>query len=117
MLYHISVWMPTDVYNKLPRGKFQLSYTQHAIENAQMRRTPMPKEINTLHARAIEVETNDAGNIVKVLYRASLDTVNDAVIAAIPQQNKMIVKTIWKNRKDDQHKTLDTTRYAKKPKG
>lgn len=61
------------------------------------------------------VEVEVVGGIpVKLVGRKHYDEQNDLVVAVLRKEK--LIKTVWLNRKDDKHATLDKTPYSK-PKG
>ncbi len=111
-LYHIDVFMPRI---KLPRGIFPLRYTTHARTAAQTDRygnIPLPSTLNTGLFKVIELETNARKDIIKVVYKGILDSKRDIAIVCVPDYDQMIVKTVWANEHEDNHATLDRTKYA-----
>lgn len=113
-LYHVEVFMPRVV---LPRGKFILKYTQHAIRAAQTDRygnIPLPTHLNTNLFRVIEVETDNNKNVRKVVYKGMLDEKRDIAIVCIPDNDMMVVKTVWANECTDKHATLNRDKYDKR---
>lgn len=113
-LYHYTLGIPAKKY---PSGVFKLTYTKHAIDATKTDKygpiKNLPKYLNTFLARKIEVETDNNGNLVKILYRMPYDDERDLSIAVIVRddEDKWKVKTVWTQQKNDNHKTLDKTRY------
>jgi len=111
-LYHKDVFMPPGL--KLPTGSMSLNYGGHARMESIADRygsIKLPNVIDFDNFEPIEVEVNERGKVVKVLYRGSLDNRRDLCIVIIP--SKRFVKTVWVNLKTDKHKTLDTSKYHK----
>lgn len=112
-LYHARIFIPQTV--KIPRGKFAMEYTGHAIDQFHDRRVrQLPESVDMSKCRVVEVETNETGEITKMLIRSSHNERCDLVAAVIPVDGKFLVKTVWVNDKRDNHKTLDITRYSRK---
>jgi hypothetical protein len=113
-LYHVKVFVPNGL--KLPRGTKRLVYSNHAKDQFMYRRvSKLPESIELHKCKAVEIETNEKNEVVKVLYRTSQNEKKDLILVVIPIENdKMLVKTLWENHKTDTHRTLDTSRYAKK---
>lgn len=117
MLYHAKLGIPGDI--QLPRGVLLLKYGHHALREARRDRNVdlsarLPEKIMTGHARVIEVETDEDGEVTKVLYRMSFDGSCDIclVVTPSPGSRRWFVKTVWCNTKEDRHATLRTERYA-----
>lgn len=113
-LYHYKVFMPGNL--GLPHGVFPLRYTRHAEHAAKTDRygaAPLPTKINTLHAKVIEVETTDAGEVNKIVYRLPVSFDLDICLAVLPRRGGFVVKTVWQNETFDSHKTLNVNRYQR----
>lgn len=112
-LYHCDVYLPAGL--KAPVYEGELHYTEHAKRAAQDDRygtIPLPKFFAAEGAQLIEVETQ-AGFPVKQLWRRKLDKDNDLVMA-ITKDGR--VKTVWLNRSDDKHRTLQVDKYQRERK-
>jgi len=110
-LYHTNKGIPEAILRKLPTQKFQVCYSYHAQEARLTDRygeAPEMKVIDPQACKVIEVETIE-GRIEKVVYRTS--ATNDLDICLAVLINKALVKTVWMNRKNDTHKTLDLSKY------
>lgn len=120
-LFHTGVYVPDEVMKRVVGKTLRLRYSSHAINAAQddrygvidLNRIPNPLRID--QGDIIEVERDDrSGGVVKVLIRKTYDTVRDVILAVagsgVPGEG--VVKTVWFNRKDDTHRTLDPSRYA-----
>ncbi len=111
-LYHYQVFMPKL---KLPVGTMELIYGRHALTSAKNDRyglIRLPNFLDLTQAKVIEVETDDNKNVVKVVYRTKLDNTRDLCIVVLV--DTCFVKTVWINKANDQHRTLDTQRYNKR---
>jgi hypothetical protein len=111
-VYHKAVWMPEN----LKRLAFTIKpkLTKHAKREAatdKLGYIRLPNSIRVDHCNIIEVYTNNQGQIEKLLIRQPHDALNDACLIIKPDG---LIITCWLNRRTDSHKTLDTTRYAKK---
>lgn len=110
-LYHTDKGIPEAILSKLPTQKFQVRYSYHAQEARMTDRYGVAPELKVIDPQAcsiIEVETIE-GRIEKVVYRTSATTDLDICLAVLI--NKALVKTVWMNRKNDTHKTLDLSKY------
>lgn len=109
MKYHIELGIPEDVETQF--GAMLLDYSPHALQAAQDDRygtINLPRVLDTSKARVIEVET-DGRKTRKVLYRIPHDPEHDLLLAIDP--DRRYVKTVWLNRNDDIHGTLDPSKY------
>jgi hypothetical protein len=109
-LYHSDVYMPPCLRTPVFEGP--LTYTTHAKEAALDDRygvIPLPKVFEAAGAQLIEVETEN-GFPIKQLWRQKLDKENDLILV-ITKEGR--VKTVWLNRADDKHTTLQTGKYQK----
>lgn len=117
-LYHILLGIPPRIRTKW--GKLRLEYGSHAIKESLSDRygkIALPDELDTDSAQVIEVEDDRLGFTKKVVYRVPHDDKNDLVIVIRPVVDIVLnirtgfVKTVWLNRRDDNHKTLDEDKY------
>jgi hypothetical protein len=111
-LYHKDLGFPRNFVK--PTGKVMLEWTRHALAEAEKDRygrIPTWKCMTLNRFDVIEIGVV-GGTISKYVLRGKLDDTNDAVVVLIPGTEKWRVKTIWINRRDDKHKTLDKSRYA-----
>ena len=91
-----------------------LDYSNHGmIEAAQDDRygniLNLPRSLDTSKAQVIEVETS-GNKTTKVLYRIPYDDLHDFTYGCNARKTSS-VKTVWLNRNDDLHRTLDTSKY------
>lgn len=113
-LYHADIRLPDRFV--MPSRVVRIAWTSHA-EHARLddRYGVIPRfdNLDLSKFRPIEVEVSDVtGNWTKIVCRARFDADTDVIFALIPGR-VWKVKTVWLNRKDDNHKTLDRSRYAK----
>lgn len=118
-LYHKDVYIPTHVKVILSKKwEIQLEYSQHSLNAAKSDRfgdITLPPKICSGDGELIELEAEGLDhrlpkNLIKLVYRLSLDDKRDLVIVFLVTGK---VKTVWINMKDDEHKTLDKTKYCK----
>jgi hypothetical protein len=91
-----------------------LNYTYHARQAAQSDRygaVDLPATLDTGAALLIEAEIDSGGALVKAVWRVRYDNELDLVLVVIPAS--ATVKTVWINRHNDTHRTLDKSRYAR----
>ena len=116
-LFHKDVYMPPHLAQPCFRGR--LTYTRHALDAAADDRYG---KVTLLHsfipeqATLIETEAEDGPNgrnskIVKQLWRCPMDEERDIVMALLPCGR---VKTVWVNLRNDRHRTLNRSRYARR---
>lgn len=111
-LYHPKVWMP-DM--NLRTGNLDLLYSEHALTVNQrnfVRPLNLPKTINFARCQIVEVEVV-GGVPVKVVARMPYDMSMDICMPI--RLEDMLVKTVWLNRRGDNHITLDRSKYVHKP--
>lgn len=121
MLYHRDVYLPASLVNLLPKGLLNVYTTQHARERARqlgLGYCPSCLDCRDIDTEVIEVDTDDNGQ-VKIVYRVPYSTKSDLCLAVLfcdeGAESFFLLKSCWLNDKLDTHKTLDTTRYAAKP--
>jgi hypothetical protein len=111
-LYHFQLGIPASTRAQI-KPLFGLRYSPHAREEAHNDRyghvTELPRHFLPRVARVIEAETDDKGNLTKVLARQQYDA-NDDVVYAVDVASK-VVKTVWRNSRNDTHRTLDRAKY------
>lgn len=112
-LYHKDIRLPEGF--RLPCRVVTLEYSRHAQRAADDDRYGMIPVLPILNLGLCEViEVEIAGRRVeKMVLRTGLDAHNDVVVVVIPKTpNHYFVKTVWINEKNDDHKTLDRSRYV-----
>lgn len=108
MLFHRDIYFPAQL--KCPQGKFVLKYGSHAKQRAALNAIPIPTILDTAQAVVIEAELVH-NKVVKILYRLAYDSMRDILLAVDVEH--WFIKTIWANRKNDTHKTLNRSAYAR----
>jgi hypothetical protein len=112
-LYHAEVGIPASARGQI-KPIFGLHYSPHAREEAVHDRyghvKELPRHFLPRVAKVIEVETDDQGKLVKVLARQQYDA-RDDIVYAVNVATK-VVKTVWRNSRNDTHRTLDRAKYA-----
>lgn len=113
MLFHKDVYMPAEYKLKLNFTNMPITYSKHAIIASQTDKyghVKLSPEISFKSANVIELETNDLGGVIKLVVRLSYDDRLD-IIYVIARGG--MVKTVWLNKKSDQHGTLNVNLYKK----
>ena len=108
-LYHKDVFLPAAA--RALRFAVMLRYSAHARQAAKTDRygdISLPHVFNSDDAELIEVEVENS-KVRKMVYRQPYNRENDLVIVMNPDG---LVRTVWLNRNNDAHHTLDTTKYA-----
>lgn len=113
--YHRDVGFPPHFLP--PLGTFRLKYRGHAIKAAREDRYGdlsglLPQTLDVAKAKLIEVETGPDGRAEKLVYRTPATKLHDLVLVVLVDKSPWEVKTVWANRRDDTHRTLDRTKYA-----
>ena len=72
----------------------------------------LPKSLTVDKGQVIELEVV-GGKVVKAVVRQPATKGFDIVLAFIPEALCARIKTLWLNRKSDQHKTLNAAAYRK----
>jgi hypothetical protein len=111
--YHQQKGFPKNTI--LPQGKYCLTYSEHAKKEFAKDRYNqqnfiLPPTID-IHPKSIfEIEImKDSDKLAKITCRIPFNEELDLSLA-IDWQDKY-VKTVWLNHQDDQHETLDLTKY------
>jgi len=116
-LYHKDIGFPEAVEQALNSAKekgtrIKLWYGKHAYRAAHSDRygtINLPKRIAVAEAEAVEVEVVE-NVLTKVVFRVHYDEIHDLAVVVMLKDG--FVKTVWLNRKDDQHRTLNTSKYT-----
>ena len=109
-LYHSQIYMPKV---ELPTVDVVLNYTHHAIQAAKTDRNgkiELPETINFQFCKLVELEVVD-NRPFKVVVRMHHDSKCDLVLIILLDGYR--VKTDWLNRKNDNHRTLDASKYRR----
>lgn len=109
-LYHFQVGFPKAVV--YIHGVLDLTYSRHALEarlNDRYGVVLLPKQLDVETAKLIEIEVE--GNVVvKAVYRIPLNAECDLVLVV---GRDGFVRTVWLNRNNDVHRTLDRSKYRR----
>lgn len=112
-LYNIQTGLPDGLDSIC--GIYKLQLTNHAKQSAnsdRYGRIEIPQFARIEIDSIFEVELNDYDQIEKVLIRQAYDQKNDLILVLIPRSGHIaILKTVWLNRSNDNHSTLDKTKY------
>lgn len=109
-LYHADLGIPQHINLEFA---CYLNYTLHAREAAKSDRygpINLPTVFDTRNATLIEVGVEN-GSVVKAMYRQHYDNRHDLCLVINLKANKVV--TVWLNEKNDNHKTLDASKYVK----
>jgi hypothetical protein len=112
-LYHADIRLPAGF--RLPNRLVKLAWSNHALRARRDDRygdIPQIPLLNLGECRAVEVGM-EGQRVAKIVVRAELDDDNDVVFVLIPRNPAYLVKTVWINRRDDKHKTLDRSKYMR----
>lgn len=112
MKYHTDIYMPEEA--KRLEFAMLLRYSQHAREAASDDRygkIDLPKVFDSRKATLIEAVI-ESGRVVKALYRMDYDNLHDLCMVIAMRGDQVL--TVWLNRKDDEHRTLDRSQYARR---
>lgn len=112
-LYHEQLGIPVDLDR--PQPGHPLHYSVHATNEARKDRADALPRLLPPTFTLIELEANDSNQVVKWVVRIPCHTRRqnkwlDLVVAVQPDGT---VRTAWLNCADDDHRTLDETRYRK----
>jgi len=115
--YHRDIGLPAGAAS-IFCGTFRLNLTLHAVRAASEDRYGTPRlhrQITIKTADVVEV-TYESGRPVKAVVRLpyQFDAKLDVVFVVFPPENfscSITAKTLWLNAHDDNHKTLDKTKY------
>lgn len=111
-LYHADIRLPDGF--RLPNQVVNLYWTRHASRarlNDRYGEIPQIPVIDLGQCNVVEVAI-EGRKVCKVVVRTPFDTFNDLVLVLIPDRGAWTVKTVWFNRANDSHATLDRSRYV-----
>ncbi|AXH49335.1 hypothetical protein HWB76_gp065 [Streptomyces phage Blueeyedbeauty] len=113
LLYHFEIGLP-EGFQK-PEQRVRINYGRHARKEAfqdRYGRIKLPSFVTLGRFQVIEVGMV-GDKVSKILFRGRLDETRDLCIVLIPgvDNQPWFCKTVWVNKNNDKHKTLDTTRY------
>jgi hypothetical protein len=112
-LYHKDIGFPDNL--EMPRGFhpiMSLRYSSHANEEALKDRygvIRLPQRVDVRKGTTIEVGVRDK-LVTKMVIRFDYDADKDIVMVINPADG--FVRTVWFNQKNDQHNTLDRSKYV-----
>ena len=111
MLYHKEVYWPAPLNRLLPSGKMELRYSNHAREQCRDKYTDIPilKSIDISTGTVVECEII-GHKLTKFLWRTRLTDTLDVCMIIQPDG---FVRTVWANRSNDRHRTLDHSKYER----
>ncbi|QOI67595.1 hypothetical protein SEA_BEUFFERT_227 [Streptomyces phage Beuffert] len=114
LLYHFEIGLPEDFQK--PEQRVRINYGRHARKEAfqdRYGRIQLPNFITLANFQVIEVGMVN-GQVSKILFRGKLDDMRDLCIVLIPRVDNQpwFCKTVWVNKNDDKHKTLNRDRYV-----
>lgn len=112
LLFHKDVFIPD--FAKKPLHEGSLRYGTHArnvsSDGGQYRGIALPAVFIAKNATLIEVELNPVtGEVEKQVWRQPLNAEWDM---CFPLLSDGFVKTVWLNRRDDTHKTLNKAKFV-----
>ena len=108
-LFHKDIGFPPNF--RAPDQRIDLTYTRHAREQCATRGIRELRCITLARFSVIEIEVS-GNRMVKMVVRGRYDETNDICLVLRRVNNSWIVPTVWLNKSDDLHKTLDRTKYA-----
>lgn len=114
-VYHRSLGLPAG-FADIWAGDFDMEYSQHARQESDRDRygkIPLYPAVLFEVGDVVEIEVRN--NLpVKAVLRVPLNDRDDLVfVLSVPVEKKVFVRTVWRNRASDGHKTLDVSKYAR----
>lgn len=115
MLYHFQLGFPETLKIK-EQYTFNITYSKHALEAARTDRygiMKLPERVVIPRTYIVEVETQDNIEVDKIVFRIpyEYDDTLDLCLVIIP--NNSLCKTLWLNKVEDLHKSLNKERYTR----
>lgn len=114
-IYHKDVYWPDYVVKSLPVGSFRVTYSLHALNEANADKYGNIPEIDRLDLKGecfIEAYFED-NKAIKFLYRYNLTDVDVCLVLKI-ENGEIFVITQWLNKSNDQHSSLNKGKYQVK---
>lgn len=114
MIYHKDVFLPRRIVGLVPKGIKELVYSRHAKQEFKDKNGQISPPTHLDFAYATLVEVTTAGKLVtKLVMRKEHDADHDVVLVMLPTESKKHwwVKTVWLNKKNDNHSTLQKNRF------
>jgi hypothetical protein len=112
-IYHRNVWLPDKINKILPEYRVSPVYSIHAMDSAEhdpFEVIVLPCVLTLDKEHTVEV-TTDEDKITQILYRFYYSEEFDlCVVILLPS---LMVKTVWLQLRDDDHSTLDLSKYEK----
>jgi hypothetical protein len=105
--YHYTLGFPKE--SPRPKGHTKLKYSLHAIEQANRKNIQSLPVFLTWSFQLIEL-TLDHGVLIKSVVRVPHTETEDLVL--VVSANGTVI-TLWHNSRSDNHRTLNTSKYAK----
>jgi hypothetical protein len=129
MLYHFLFPIASVILSQVrTTGKVRPTYSQHARVKASQNSIKLPQILDYSSCVPFEIECNRDGKVIKVGYRTrykgrqngdikpdiKLDkkVAKELDLILVVNTRNNFVRTIWLNRRSDQHKSLRLSRYA-----
>jgi hypothetical protein len=112
-LYHKKLGLPKNLA-RYTNQRYSLEYTRHAQMECVKDKYKLiypPFTLVLILDDIIEIE-EDGGKVTKIVARTKYDDSFDLIVVFIPNGNKGVVKTVWLNEINDNHKTLDKSKYS-----
>jgi len=107
-LYHKDIGFPAKMKFRAVTGLVPSQHALLASKNDRYGKFEIPTSFDPAEWTVIEIEVNN-GALNKIVARKSLDDKRDIVMAFLVQAK--LIKTVWINVRDDEHKTLDKSAY------
>jgi hypothetical protein len=109
-LYHKDVGFPPKMKFKAVEGLIPSSHALRERDSDRYGKFDIPTSFDPLKDEVIEIETAN-GALNKIVARRPIDEKRDVVFVFLPLSK--LVKTCWVNERNDLHKTLDKSAYAR----
>lgn len=105
--YHYKIGLPRGF--ERPRGVRPLFFSNHALQRVRELNVLPPARLDLAAARLIELTLDGPRErgLYRVAYNARVD------LCLVVEHGTGLVVTLWLNRRDDNHETLNRARYAK----
>jgi hypothetical protein len=113
MLFHRDIGFPADLditlYTRRPLALRYSSHARRAAAGDRYGAAILPQVLHVAAGDLVEAEVLSAPVVTKLVVRTRYSATLDLVLVVLPCG---FVKTVWFNKRDDQHGTLDRSKYA-----
>lgn len=109
-IYHSKIGFPRSY--RRPVGTMALNASRHAEQRGNDWGVIIPTSINMRDAKVFEIGM-ECGKLTKIAVRTSYDSQSDICLVIGIRNGRYSIITLWLNAVDDEHYTLNFSRYSR----